>query len=231
MRAPRRGRRYAAARTALLAAAALAAGCGGGDDGPELTVDQVIDRAVDATAAEDTFRFRLEVENPPRSGIGLNLELAEGEVAVPDRLRADVAGTFAGIPLESQLVAVGDDEWLRNPFGDGFRRIDLGVSPLDFFDPDAGVLAVLENAEDVRLEERDDEYAITGDVAAETVDGFLGVDADERQLDVEVLVDRETFRLRRVAVIGPANEAEPADVRRVVELSDYGADVEITPPG
>lgn len=205
------------------------AGCGGSNE-PELAPAEVIDRAVEATAEEDSFRFRLEVENPPRTLGGLNLTFAEGEIAVPDRLRADVAGTFAGISLKSELVAIGRDEWLENPFGGGFRKIDIGVSPLDFFDPDTGVLAVLRNARDVELAEEGDDYVVTGDVAADSVEEFLGVDADSRPLDVEVTVGKNDFLLRRVEVIGPANDGEPDDVRRVLDLSDYGADVDIAAP-
>jgi hypothetical protein len=212
----------------FLAVLALA-GCAGSNE-PELAPDEVIDRAVEATAEQGSFRFRLEVENPPRSASGLNLTFAEGEVQAPDRLHADVAGTFAGIPLESELVAIGRDEWLENPFGGGFRKIDIGVSPLDFFDPDTGVLAVLRNARDVELREEGDDYLVTGDVSADSVEAFLGVDADSRLLDVEVSVGKDDFLLHRVEVIGPANDDEPEDVRRVLELSDYGADVDIAPP-
>lgn len=183
-----------------------------------------------ATAAEDSFRFRFETENPPRAASGLNLTFAEGEVSVPDRLRADVAGTFAGIPLESELVAIGRDEWLENPFGGGFREIDIGVSPLDFFDPDTGVLAVLRNARDIELSEDGDEYVVKGDVSADNVETFLGVDADSRPLDVEVTVAKDDFLLRRLEVIGPANDGEANDVRRVLELSDYGAEVDVSAP-
>jgi hypothetical protein len=230
VRASRRFLRYAAPRTALLALIVPVAACGG-DETAAPSAAEAIDRAVDATARETSFRFRLEVENPPRSAAGLNLTHAEGEIAVPDRMRADVGGTFAGIPLESELIAVGRDEWLRNPFGGGFRKIDIGVSPLDFFDPESGVLAVLKNAEDVALSEDGDEYVITGDVAAESVDGFLGVDADARQLDVDVRIGKDDYLLHRVVVKGPANDSEPADVQRVLELSDYGAGVSVEPPG
>lgn len=228
MRPSRRITRYGAGRTVFLAALALA-GCAGSNE-PELAPGEVIDRAVEATAEQGSFRFRLEVENPPRSLGGLNLTFAEGEVEVPDRLRADVAGTFAGIALESELVAIGRDEWLENPFGGGFRKIDIGVSPLDFFDPGTGVLAVLRNARDVELREEGDDYLVTGDVAADSVEAFLGVDADSRPLDVEVSVGKDDFLLHRVEVIGPASDDEPDDVRRVLELSDYGADVDIAPP-
>lgn len=205
------------------------AGCGGSNE-PELSPAEVIDRAVEATAGQDSFRFRFDTENPPRVASGLNLTFAEGEVSVPDRLHADVAGTFAGIPLESELVAIGRDEWLENPFGGGFRKIDIGVSPLDFFDPDTGVLAVLRNARDVELSEDGDHYVVKGDVTADSVETFLGVDADSRPLDVEVVVRKDDFLLHRLEVIGPANDDESDDVRRVLDLSDYGADVDISAP-
>lgn len=228
VRVSRRNPRYAPFRTVLLAAGLLA-GCGGSNEAA-LSAPEVIDRAVKATAAETSFRFTLDVLRPPRSLSGLNLNHAEGEVAVPDRLRADVAGTFAGISLESELVVIGRDEWLKNPFGSGFRKIDIGVSPLDFFDPQTGVLAVLRNARDVALSEDDGDYTITGDVSAESVAGFLGVDAEPRQLDIEVRISRDAFLLRRVSVQGPANDSEPDDVERVLTLSDYGTSVTVVAP-
>jgi lipoprotein LprG len=226
-RTPRRGRILAL----LLAAALCAGGCGGGGDEPELSAQEVVARAVEATGAEKSFHFLLEVENPPRSLTGLNLTFADGEVSVPERLRANVAGTFAGISLESELISIGEVQYLKEPFSGRWREVDIGTNPIDFFDLDSGVLAVLEQARDIELDEDGDAFVITGGVEGSRVSSFLGTDEDsDLDVDVEVRVGKDDFLLRELRLIGPVEEGEPEDVVRVVTLSQYGVDVTIEPP-
>ena len=65
--------------------------------------------------AEKRFHFVFDEKNGPTSTSGVHLVFAEGDVAVPDRVKADVSGTFQGLPLRSRLVVAGGKTYHREP--------------------------------------------------------------------------------------------------------------------
>ena len=64
---------------------------------------------------------------------------------VPDRLEGKVGGTFLGLSVSTDLVVVGEDYFLKVPFS-GWQKIDVDTLPAAFFDPEQGILAVIEGA-------------------------------------------------------------------------------------
>lgn len=218
------------------------AGCGGGGDdgegvggGEEPGVEAIVARAAEATAALESFHFRFAVENPPSGTSGLTLTFAEGELAVPDRLHAEVTGTLSGVPLESELVAVGERHFLRDPFTQEWRALDANISPVDFLDPAKGVLAIIRGASELEPAGSGDAggaatYRLRGKVRASELTSILGNSPSDRLVDLELEVGKEDFRLRRILLTGPVEEDEPPDVVRIVELSGFDEPVTIAPP-
>ena len=103
----------------LMAALALGllAGCGGGGEKEqELSVEEIVPKTRETTSALRSFHFVFNAENAPTAAAGLNLTFAEGDLVVPDRLRADIAGGLSGVQLTSELVIVGEEDFLKDPF-------------------------------------------------------------------------------------------------------------------
>ena len=155
--------------------AVLAAGCGGGggDEGP--TAEELVTQAATAFADAGSFHLVYDFANPPSGGSGLRLTHAEGDVAVSDGaqqgINVAVAGTFSGIPLESQLVIVGDDASRRTPSIGTWRELDIDQVPGAFSDLVKGVPEVLRNVQDLERtgeEQVDgvDTYKVKGTVTA-----------------------------------------------------------------
>lgn len=222
--------------TAAVAAALFvlaAAGCGGEGDGASAA--QIVSESASATEAVRRFHFTLDVRNVPRSGAGLQLTSAEGDVVVPDRARADVAGTFAGVPITSRLVAIGDDVWLKNPLSGAWESIDVSATPIALLDPSRGVLAVMEGIRgpsDEGTEVLDDVTLrkVSGTAAAADVAPLVAVAPSEQEVRVTLWVGEDDRLLRRIEVSGPVAEGEPADVLRVVEVSRFDEPVTIEAP-
>ena len=78
--------------------AVLAACGGGGDTPPPADPEQVLRRAAERLKDVKSFHFSLGHENGT-TAMPLNLDLvsAEGDVAVPDRLAADVVAKASGV--------------------------------------------------------------------------------------------------------------------------------------
>ena len=219
---------------ALLAAAALAvAGCGGASKGPPPA--QVVAAATKATSAEKSFHFVYDEQHGPRSTKGLHLIFAEGDVVVPGRIKADVQGTYLGVPLRSALVVVGGHDYLRNPFTQTWQKVSVATNPIAFFDPAKGVLAVIGAATQIETagsEKVDglDAYHVEGKVPVSAITPMLGNPPSSKLVGVDLWIDKDSSRLLRVRISGPVETGDPSNAVRTVDLSRYGEAVSITPP-
>lgn len=218
----------------LILTAGFVSACGGGGE-PEQSAAEIIARTATATAAEDRFHFVFDEENGPKSTTGVHLVFAEGDVAVPEKVKADVSGTFQGLPIRSQIVAVGDRTYLKNPLTGKWQDVDVGTNPVSFFDPAKGVLAVIKGA--TQLERLGSEEVggvnadhLKGKTTVGSITPLLGNAPGTRLVDVELWVDKESGRLVRLRLSGRVHEEDPAEAVRTVELSRFGVVVPIVPP-
>jgi len=220
---------------ALVASAALA-GCGGGGSKPTADASTIVAGTAAKTAAVKSFRFTLDVKGVPPSSTGLSLSHADGSVIVPDHLDAKIAGTFARIPIASELVIVGGADYLKDPLTGRWRTLDIKTNPVAFFDPHRGVLRVVRGARDLELAGKDtvggaESYHLRGKVKARDASHLLAVTTtSERLVDLDLWVGVDDELLRRVRVSGPVAGGEPADASRTIELSDFGASFQIEAP-
>ena len=221
--------------SAAVAAVALlaTAGCGGGGDAASAA--EIVSRSASATAAVRRFHFTLDVQRVPRSVTGLQLTSAEGDVVVPDRARADVAGTFAGVPITTRIVAVGANVWLKNPLSGRWEAVDVSTTPIALLDPSRGVLGVMRGITDPKDEGTEAVDGVTlrklsGTASAAAVAPLAAVRPSDRDVPVTLWVGEDDHLLRRIEVSGAVADGEPDDAVRVVEISRFDEPVTIEAP-
>jgi hypothetical protein len=211
------------------------AACGGNDEPDGPTPQSIVTRATARTGEQKSFHFKLNVENPPAGSSGLSLTFADGDLIVPDRLKANVAGTFAGIPLTSKIVFAGSRQFLENPLTGRWQSFSTETSPIAFFSPAKGVLTAIRGVRDLELDgtrtvDGVETYHLTGTVEARELSGFLGNPPSDREVAAELDVGKDDFLLRRLRLVGPIADGEPDDVVRTVDVSRYGQRVTIEAP-
>ena len=219
-----------------VALAALAvAGCGGGGGGSGVDPATIVRESAAATEKVETFHFALDISKVPTSAKGLQLTGAEGDAKVPDELKAQVSGTFVGIPLSTKLVAAGGKLWIENPLTRAWQSVDVGTTPGFLLDPQKGVLGVMRGMTDVKEDGSEDvggvsTTRITGTVDKAKVGPLAAVTADSGSVDVTLWIGKDDSILRRVEVAGPIASKEPADAVRTIELSRFGEPVTVEAP-
>jgi hypothetical protein len=217
-------------------AVGLGVGCGGGDAGEgRPSPEDIVAESAEATEAVSSFHVAFDSEGVPRSTSGLQLLGAEGDVIVPDRVRADVSGTFAGVPITTQLVAIGDDVWIKDPLAGGWRRVDVGTTPSFLLDPVAGVLGVMRRVTELSDEGTEEIGGATARMLHGTVDAadvapLFAVAPTEARVEATLWIGEEDRILRRVEVSGAVAANEPDDALRVVEISRIDEPVTVEPP-
>lgn len=228
---------------------ALAA-CGGDDDDDDATTEEpdeeatveetpqeFLSSAADALEEVDSFHFLLTHENGGTE-IVLDLEMqrAEGDVIVPDRLRAEVEAEAAGgIDVDTTVIAVGEDLFFENPFGGGFVDADFSIQ--DILDPTQGAVALLRAApEDSEYGgsetiDGEDTLRVVATIDAGQLDRLIPSADDGFPVEVTLWVGKEDRLLRRILILGPLNADEPNDIERLIEISDFNnGDLEIEAP-
>ncbi|MGZ4352871.1 MAG: LppX_LprAFG lipoprotein [Gaiellaceae bacterium] len=211
---------------------AFAVGCGGASAPPAA---QIVARSAAKTSALRSFHLLVHVENVPASTTGVSLTYVDGDLAVPDRLRAKIAGTLQGVPLTSELIVVGDRHFLKNPFTGKWETVSIGMKAVTFFDPAKGVLAVIRHASGLERDGSEDVggvacYRLQGKVRADAVAPLLGNPGSAAMVPVELWIGKRDSLLRRIRLSGPLSAGEPAGAVRTVELSAFDEPVQVAAP-
>lgn len=165
---------------ACLLLVACGGGGGGGGEGDEpdidsLDVQALLDSAVVQFTELESFHFALDFDGrtSPMEELSVDMQTIEGDVIIPDKLNAEVlakARQFGGINVNVDLVGIGEDAWVTNPFDRTMWLPLEGGNPLNgLFNPSEGVAAVIRGAANPAVT---GEEAIAG-VATWTVEGTI----------------------------------------------------------
>jgi hypothetical protein len=227
--------------SALVVLCLLPLACGGGgkkpdSGGPLPPAAGVLAKAVERAATMKTFHFRLEHENGVSAiPLGLGLSTAEGDVIVPDRLQAKLEAKAGTQPVRVEVIGIGDQAWITNPFNRQWQPLPSGTTIKDVFDPTQGIKAVanaLENAE-VTAEEQVDgvaTYRVEGTIDSAMLEAAAPIAEPGLTVKVKVWIGKDDSLIRRVRLEGPIAPGEPSNIVRKLDVSKFDESVSIEPP-
>jgi lipoprotein LprG len=207
--------------------------CGGGS-GESPT--ELLGRAKTTLDDASSVHFTLETPEPPEAATGLLG--GEGDLLRPSSFQGTLQVLVAGNPVEVQVVSVDGTVYAQLPFTSGFSVVDpadFGIGdPATLLDPEAGISQFLARVENPQLgEERrvggEVVREVTGEIPGDLVEQLLTSRDPDQPVRATFAITSERAELRRAELTGPFFTAED-DATYVVELTDFGADVEITAP-
>jgi hypothetical protein len=216
----------------LVAGPALAA-CSGGS---EESAPELLARAKKTLDAASSAHFVLGSENAPKTGTAL--VGGEGDIARPGSFEGTLKVLAAGATLDLKVVSVDGTVYAQLPFTSAFSVVDPAQfgfgDPGALLDPGTGISRLFEKADSAKL---GDERRVGGEVVREVtaqlpgdlVEQILTSKDPSRAVDARFSIATESGELRRAELTGPFF-APDADATFILDLSDFGADVEITAP-
>ncbi len=145
-RSPGRGRQrntyfsFRRPMSGLLGLMLLLAACGGNGGTPLPDANQLIKDAQTAIQQVTSYHFKFVTDNPG-SGAKLPITGAEGDILVPDKLKANANALFAGSNVQVQIIAIGNQQYILL-FGTWQQTTGL-LDPRTLSDPQTGVAAIL----------------------------------------------------------------------------------------
>jgi hypothetical protein len=218
----------------LLVVAAVLTGCGGGE--PEESADDLLSRAKTTLDDAESAHFVLTSENAPTTGT--LLVGGEGDIARPSSFEGTLNVLALGSTVDLEVVSVDGTVYAQLPFTSSFSVVDpaeFGIGdPGALLDPETGISQLLGEAESAELgEERRVDGEVVREVSAELpgdlVEQILTSEDPSTPVQALFSIASESGELRRAELTGPFFSADD-DATYILELSDFGADVEISAP-
>ncbi|MGY1885007.1 LppX_LprAFG lipoprotein [Blastococcus sp. SYSU DS0753] len=207
-----------------------------GSDEPEVSADGLLERAKQTLDEAESAHFDLASEGAPTTGTVL--VGGEGDIARPASFDGTLQVLALGSTLDLQVVSVDGTVYAQLPFTSGFSVIDPAQfgfgDPGALLDPETGISQLLVQAGAAELgEERrvDGEVVreVTAELPGDLVEQVLASEDPFQPVQARFSIATDSGELRRAELTGPFFEAG-TDATYLLELSDFGADVEITAP-
>jgi len=220
-----------------LAIAVLAAACDGGDADTTTTtplpsVEEILAEAASTMQAVDTLRYVIELSGAPITLLGVELRSARGQYAAPASSQAILEAAIGGLTIELATIAIGGTSWLTNPLTSAWDEYtgSRAFNPAIIFDPDLGWRPLLTtDLSSARLVEPvdGDTYVVTGTAAGSRVEVLTAGLVESQPVEMRFDIARESGLVSRMEF---TTTGETGETRWVLDLSEFGAPVEISPP-
>lgn len=218
-----------------LALALLLAACGGGNNngGTVPSAQQLIQNAQAAIRQVTAYHFTLKASNIGTSS-SLPIESADGDIVVPDKLKANATVLFSGQTVQAQIITIGNDEYL-NVLG-GWQKTTGLLDPRALADPQTGVAALLGKLQDLGTPTDSTSgttpcWSITGKLDAASLAGITGGGAPAGTLDdVTTCIGKSDNLPYTITIKGVAAQGDTAQTTRAFTLSKFNEKITITAP-
>ena len=216
----------------LLIVVAGLAGCG---EPEKLPPDKIIERAVPAIQAANSFHFKLETGKLSKAPPGLFISRVDGDVVKPDKLMGDMGAMYSGLPINVKVVVDGKSQYMTDPVSGQWTAMSADFNVAEFFDPSKGIADILAGMKGIAADGTEnvagaDSYRLKGTVPAAALKSLSAEVTATGDLATTLWIGAGDFLLRRVQLQGPILEGEPSDITRTITLSEYNKAVKIETP-
>jgi lipoprotein LprG len=221
-----------AALTLLPLLLLVAVACG---EPEKLTPEQVIEKAVPAIQAANSFHFTLETSKLQKAPPGLFITKADGDVVKPDKLSGNVNALYSGLPISVKVLVDGQSQYWTDPASGKWGPVPAFFNVASFFDPSKGVADILANVKGLSLDGTEnvggtDSYRLKGTVPTTALKSLSQEVTATGDLTTTLWIGAGDFLMRKVELQGPLISGEPTDIVRTITVSDYNKEVKIETP-
>jgi len=218
-----------------LAILAVSAGCGEAEPDLEaVSAEELLLISAERLASLEAFAFTLVHENGYTQIVrGLAMERAEGEVAGPERMQAELRARAGPINVNLRLIILPEGSWITNPLTGQWESEDISIA--QFFDPATGVAALMTELSNVEVTGSEvisgaATRRIEGTVDSGALETLLPGVARGQPLTVRLWIGVDDPVVHRLEVIGAVEPGDSPDLVRRLTLSDFGSEFQIQAP-
>ncbi len=200
---------------------------------PTPSAQQLIKSAQAAIQKVTSYHFNLQVAHPSTSG-ALPIQSADGDILVPDKLKANATVVFNGSTIQTQIIAIGNDEYI-NVLGQWQKTTGL-LDPRTLSDPQTGVSAILGKIQNPTTPTDSSSngtscWNINGQIAATAMDGITGGGAPQGTIDdITTCIGKSDNLPYLIVIKGISAQGDTAQTTRTFKLSKFNEQITIAAP-
>ena len=205
---------------------------------PTLSLRQVLEKTSTRMAALQSVAFSLEHETGTTLlQAGVNMRAVEGQVALPDgfRLKVDAVATLLRASIEINVIVVGNDAFITDPFTGTWRKVPPDTLPFNFRDLGrtlSGVLGSIQASSFAGEDGIGDSGVrrIKGTVSSDSLLSLVPGAAQGLTVGLELWIEEGQGLLRKVRIEGKVVPKDEPETVRLLTLHSFDEPVEVSPP-
>ena len=179
----------------------------------------------------DSFQFELTHRNGRGSPAnGFLLSEATGLIEKPEKIRVIATMLLGNLVIEGELITTNQGSFIRNPLTNRWANIEPEVSPLNFFDPEEGIMQIMDNVINPSLQSQDEyHFIIDGALPADTLSPIVGT-TTTNNVEVSIWINRESLLMTKAEILGVLHPQDDIGMVRIMKISRFNESLDITLP-
>lgn len=207
---------------------------------PALSATEIIEQCSAKMDTVDSFHIEItQVGGTTPLAIGLQVSKAVADVVSPDRLRGEITVIAGNLPIQVEVIAIGNVTFLTNPLTGNWEPFSGQFSAIGIFDRDTGIVAVLRHMTNLtKLEDQNVGglpcYHVKGDITTDDLGPLTRLFTIQSlkggNIAAEIWCDRGDLLLREMRLDGQITAEEKLGIIRTITLSNFNETVIIELP-
>ncbi len=206
--------------------------CGGGN---APSAQQLIVNAQAAIRKVTSYHFNLVVDNPGANAV-LTIKTADGDVVVPDKLKANASVLILGTVIQVQMITTSGQEYITDPISNKWEKTSGLLDPRALSNPNTGVAAILGHIQNLSTPTDSNVdgkpcWSIDGTLDAKYLAGITGGTAPAGTTDhVTTCIGKSDNLPYLIKITGIAAQGDTDKTVRTFKLSKFNEHITITAP-
>ncbi len=204
---------------------------------PKPTTVQLLDAVQKNFRTVNSFHVVLQVQNPgPISGDKIQIHSADGDVLMPDKVKAQASVVLSGQSVTVNLISADNNEYITDPITGQWRIIKGALDLRTLTNPNTGLISLISKLQNISSPASD----IVNDVPCWRINGKLdaknlafftggGVPAGT-MLQTNACIGKLDSLPYQVIITGQAAVGDTAQTAYDFALSQYNENISIAAP-
>ncbi len=184
-----------------------------------------------------SFHVVMKVDNPGTpTAQQVQIRNADGDVIMPDKVKAQANVMLSGQAVTVNLISVGDNQYITDPITGQWRVIKGVLDPRTLTNPDTGIISLVGKVQNLSAPTDDSVngvpcWRVTGQLDAKYLAFFTGGGVPSgTMLQTTACIGKADYLPYQLKVTGEATKGDNANTSRTFLISNYNEKIGITAP-
>ena len=209
----------------------------GSNVGSKPTAQQVLTAIQKNFRQVSSFHVTMKVDNlGTASGSQIQIRSADGDVIMPDKVKAQANVLFSGQPVTVKLISIGNIQYLTDPITGQWRVVKGALNASTLTNPDTGIISLSSKLQNVTGPTDDTVngipcWRVNGSIDAKYLAFLTGGGVPTgTMLQTSVCAGQADGLPYQLSVVGQAAKSDTSQTSRTFNISSYNEHTAISAP-